>query len=135
VYEINPPGVFDAIFRALDACSAPVIGAARPRLLVIPIREDNGAVTGGLWAHTLFGWLHIEMLVVPEKRRLQGLGSALLGSAEAEARSRGCFGALVDTLSFQATPFYRKHGFEPFGVLEDCPRGHQRLFLQKRFDR
>ena len=134
VYDIATPGVFDAIFQALDESSQPVVGAAKPRLLVIPIHDQDGSVGGGLWAHTLFDWLHIEMLVVPETRRFQGIGSALLAAAETEARKRGCIGGLVDTFSFQAAPFYRKNGFRQYAALEDCPRGHERLYFLKRFD-
>jgi len=39
------PGTFEAIFRALDASSRPVLGPARPRLLVIPIHGIAYALT------------------------------------------------------------------------------------------
>ncbi len=124
--------VFDGIFSALDAASRPIVGPADPRLLVIPIRDGAGAVAGGLWGTTLFQWLEIEMLVVPAEMRQQGLGSALLAAAEAEATARGCIGVCVDTLSFQAERFYRRHGYALLGVLDDCPLGHRRLFFRKR---
>jgi GNAT superfamily N-acetyltransferase len=123
---------FEAIFERLDGASRDVIGPARGRLLVIPIRHDGGDVIGGLWGVTVFRWLHLEMLFVPGPMRGQGVGSALMAAAEGEALSRRCLGIYVDALSFQAGPFYRKKGFATFGVLEDCPPGHQRLFLQKR---
>jgi GNAT superfamily N-acetyltransferase len=72
------------------------------------------------------------MLFVPESMRGRGVGTALLAAAETEARSRNCLGISVDTLSFQAAPFYEKLGFSIFGVLDDCPPGHRRLFFQKR---
>ena len=125
-------GTFEAIFHALDGASSGVIGPAKPRLLVIPIRDSADIVTGGLWGVTMFEWLLLEMLFVPESMRGQGVGSALIASAEAEARSRGCLGVHVDTLSFQAAPFYKKLGYSQFGALDDCPPGHRRLFLQKR---
>jgi len=127
-------GAFEAMFRALEACSEPRIGSAAPRLLVIPINDDAGCVAGGLWGHTQFRWLHIEMLVVPEPVRGRGIGSALMAAAETEARHRGCLGVHVDTFSFQATSFYQKLGFTVFGVLDNFPPGHQRLYFQKRFD-
>ena len=129
------PGTFETIYAALEACSRPVIGPAHPRLLVIPIRDDNGTVAGGLWGYTLFGWLHVQMVFVPEPLRGRGVGAALMTAAEAEARLRGCRGAHVDAFSFQAAPFYRKLGFTQFGKLEDCPPGHDRLFFCKRFAR
>lgn len=129
-----PPGTFEAIYAALEAHSLALIGPARPRLLVIPIRDDNGSVAGGLWGYTLFQWLHVQMLFVPEPLRRLGVGAALMASAEAEARERGCRGAYVDTFSFQAAPFYRKIGFTLFGKLDDCPPGHDRLYFHKRLD-
>ncbi|HEY4041515.1 MAG TPA: GNAT family N-acetyltransferase [Rhodopila sp.] len=124
-------GVFEAIFTALDGASQDVVGPAKPCLLVIPIRNEYATVVGGLWGVTLFGWLQVQMLFVPQTMRGQGLGSALMAAAETEARVRGCVGIYVDALSFQATPFYEKLGFSIFGTLHDCPPGHQRVFLQK----
>lgn len=126
------PGMFQAMFDALDGASRTVIGPADPRLLVIPIRDADGIVAGGLWSVSLFRWLHLEILFVPETMRGQGVGSSLMGLAETEARKRGCLGMQADTLSFQAVPFYQKMGFSQFGAVSDCPPGHQRLFFQKR---
>jgi GNAT superfamily N-acetyltransferase len=132
--DAPPPGTFEAIYAALEASSLAVIGPAKPRLLVIPIRDDGGSVAGGLWGYTLFEWLHVQMLFVPQPLRRLGVGAALMRAAEAEARQRGCRGAYVDTFSFQAAPFYRSIGFTPFGKLDDCPPGHDRLYFCKRFD-
>lgn len=130
----NPdPGTFEAIYAALDASSRETIGPAQPRLLVIPIRADDGAVKGGLWGETSFGWLHVQMLFVPEQLRGRGVGSSLMALAETEARLRGCCGAHLDAFSFQAAPFYRKLGFETFGQLDGFPPGHRRLYLSKLF--
>ena len=91
--DTPPPGTFEAIYAALEASSLALIGPARPRLLVIPIRDDNGAVVGGFWGYTLFEGLHVQMLFVPEPLRGLGIGAALMASAEVEARRRGCRGA------------------------------------------
>jgi GNAT superfamily N-acetyltransferase len=128
-------GTFEAMFQALDAESQPVLGPARPRLLVIPIHDDAGGVAGGFWGHTLFQWLHVQMLLVPATLRGRGIGSALMAFAEAEARRRGCRGALVDAYNFQAAPFYRRIGYTVFGELHDYPPGYDRLYFYKRFDR
>jgi len=134
-FDQPAPGVFEAIYQALDASSQVRIGLAKPRLLVIPIRDDNGVVAGGFWGCTNFQWLRVQMLFVPEKLRGRGVGAGLMATAEREARERGCRGAIVDTLSFQAGPFYQKIGYELFGILEDCPPGYNQLYLCKRFDR
>ena len=122
------------MFQALEASSRPLVGPAQPRLLVIPIHDDAGLVTGGLWACTMFEWMHVQMLFVPEQLRRLGTGSALMAAAEAEARQRGCRGSHVDAFSFQAASFYGRLGYQRFGVLEDFPPGHRRLFVYKRLD-
>ena len=67
----------------------------------------------------------------PERRGL-GHGRHLLLSAEQEALTRGCEGAVLDTFSFQAPDFYRKLGYAIFGQLDDFPSPHRRYFLTKR---
>ncbi len=51
--------------------------------------------------------------------------------AEQEALARGCRNVLVDTMSFQAPGFYRRLGYEEFGVLEGFPGPHSRHFFRK----
>jgi GNAT superfamily N-acetyltransferase len=136
-FELAPsdspaPGTFQAIVQALDESSRSVIGPARPRLLVIPIHDSGGTVVGGFWGATMFEWLHVGLMFVPESMRGQGVGTALMASAEQEALKRGCRGAYVDTFSFQAAPFYEKLGFTLFGILEDYPPGHKQLYFRKR---
>jgi hypothetical protein len=56
-----------------------------------------------------------------------------MARAEEEAIRRGCCHAYLDTFDFQAPGFYRKLGYSEWGVLEDFPPGHQRIFLKKDF--
>jgi GNAT superfamily N-acetyltransferase len=76
----------------------------------------------------------LHYLFLPEDLRGAGLGSSLLRRLEAEARARGCLGVWLDTLSFQARPFYEKHGYALFGSIQDHPPGHARHFLFKRLN-
>jgi hypothetical protein len=49
-------------------------------------------------------------------------------------KARGCIGAHLDTFTFQARPFYERHGYAVFGQLDNYPGGHSRFFLSKRLD-
>jgi GNAT superfamily N-acetyltransferase len=71
---------------------------------------------------------------LPDALRHQRIGSELMARAEAEARARGCIGVYIDTFSFQARPFYEKHGYTVFAEITDYPPGHSRFFLSKRLD-
>lgn len=105
-------------------------GPSQHRLLVLVIRDSAGAVIGGLWAATGYGWLYTQLLAVPESLRGQGVGMRLMQQAEEEAARRGCHHAWVDT-QFGARPFYERLGYVVFGELPDYPPGFSRTFLKK----
>ncbi|HXR02675.1 MAG TPA: GNAT family N-acetyltransferase [Pseudomonas sp.] len=121
------------ILDPLRAYNAAQAGDGLSEKFALFIRDENSdAVLGGLHGRILYRWLFIELLVVPEQTRGQRLGSRLMDMAETFARDRDCIGVWLDTFDFQAPDFYRKHGYEQFGRLDDYPPGHQRLFFQKR---
>ncbi len=123
-----------AIVDVLMAFNEKAGGPARFQPLAILIKDPTtGATIGGLWGRTIYDWLFVELLVVPEQHRRSDLGSRILAQAEAIARDRGCIGAWLDTYAFQAPDFYRKQGYTAFGTIDDHPRGQQRHFFQKRF--
>lgn len=101
--------------------------------LAVLLKQGDDTTVGGLWGSTLFGWLRIDLLFVPESSRGASLGSAIMQRAEALAIARGCIGASLDTYSFQARGFYEKLGYSIVGTITDCPPGGARHFLQKRF--
>ncbi len=107
-------------------------GPGSRRTLCIGIEGEDGTA-GGLYGWTIYDWLFVELLFVPEPMRGQRLGAELVTRAEAEARARGCIGAWLDTFSFQARGFYEKLGYELAGTIPDHPRGGARCILAKRW--
>jgi GNAT superfamily N-acetyltransferase len=71
--------------------------------------------------------LRIDILWLDEAIRGQAWGTRLMQAVEAEAIRRGCHHAFLDTLGFQALPFY----LEVFGHLNDLPVRHSSYFRQK----
>lgn len=125
----------DAVRRAI---STPLVaynegqaGPSEHQPLVLSVQDANGAVIGGLWGATSYGWLYTQLLLVPNNLRGQGLGSQLMQQAEAEAIARGCANAWVDT-QFGAKSFYERLGYAVFGELLDYPPGFSRSYLRKR---
>jgi GNAT superfamily N-acetyltransferase len=100
--------------------------------VVLFLRDPDGTMVGGLLGETYWGWLPIGILWLQEAVRRQGFGSRLLSAAEEEAARRGCRGVHLDTMSFQALPFYQKRGYQVFGELENLPPGNRRIFLFKK---
>lgn len=96
------------------------------------IIKDNGTIIAGIKSDIYhWGILYVEVLFVDESHRHKGLGSALLQKVEEEAKAMGATLVHTDTFDFQALDFYLKHGYEVFGVLEDCPKDHKRYYLKK----
>ena len=101
------------------------------QMLSVFARNEAGELIGGLLGGTYWGWLHIDILWVRADTRQHGLGKQLMHEAETEALRRGCKHAHVDTHDFQAPDFYLHLGYSVWGILDDLPPGHQRIFYRK----
>jgi len=99
--------------------------------LVLDERDASGKLIGGI-ACTIVGlWLEIDSMWVDMSQRYKGLGSQLLIEAEAEAIRRGCKFATLSTYSFQARPFYEKHGYELAYVQRHYPISNIKYHMTK----
>jgi ribosomal protein S18 acetylase RimI-like enzyme len=121
----------DAIRGPLGAYNNERTGREGPRPLVLVLDNPDGRTIGGLWARTVYGWLIVELLFVPEALRGKGAGHDLMALAEREAISRGCHSAWLDTFEFQARGFYERLGYTAFAKLPDNPSGFSRCFMKK----
>lgn len=93
--------------------------------------DSQGNIIAGLLGGTYWGWMYVDILWVHEDHRKNGIGTKLLLEAEKEAIRRGCHHVHLDTMSWQAPDFYRKHGYEVIGILPDIPAGNQKYLLMK----
>ena len=125
-------GARDAIVEPLIAFNIRQTGIQDFRPLAALLRDGAGRIVGGLSGRTVFGWLFVELLFVPETLRGRGLGTELLQRAEREALARGCHDVWLDTFEFQARGFYERLGYRCFGTLADYPAGFSRFFMTKR---
>lgn len=100
--------------------------------LGVYLRDEQGTLLAGLIAQRKGEWLSIDFLWVSETVRGTGVGSELIKVSEQAAREKGCRHALVDTMSFQALPFYQKQGYQLAMTLDDFPLpGMARHYLKK----
>ena len=107
------------------------VGPATVQRFAIYLRDEAQAIHGGLVGFLACQWMSVEWLWVRDSLRGLGHGSALLLAAEAMARDAGCVGTKLDTYEFQARPFYERHGYSVFGVLEGYPAGTRTYYMQK----
>lgn len=80
--------------------------------LAIKVLNADKKIAAGASAKTFGYWLLIDNIWVSEELRGKDIGSKILASLEAAAIKRGCKYSLLDTLNFQARPFYEKFGYK-----------------------
>ncbi|MDB5748051.1 MAG: family N-acetyltransferase [Massilia sp.] len=130
--EAEPdPDDMQALVQGLTEFNAAHLGGEVPEYLLATVREASGTLAGGLLGATYLGWLTIQVLWLNESARARGHGSALVAQAEAEALRRGCKRSFVETLDFQALPFYEKHGYVVHSRIDGFPPGGARYALIK----
>ncbi|WP_419418729.1 GNAT family N-acetyltransferase [Legionella sp. D16C41] len=105
----------------------------KPEVIDINFTIKNGDKTIAGICSEVYIWkiLYISVFFVEESYRNQGLGTMLINKVEEKAKQLGVTLAHLDTFDFQARYFYLKHGYEVFGTLDDCPKGHKRYYMKK----
>lgn len=133
VLQENPdPQIRASLLSLMMTYNESKTGPSGFALLAVALNDpQTGQLIGGLWGRTVYEWLFVEFLFVPDHLRGRGLGATLLRTAEQEAVARGCIGACLDTFDFNAPGFYRKLGYEEFAALDSPKHGFKRRFFRK----
>ncbi len=80
--------------------------------IAIQIKNEQGEIIAGAAGRTFGYWLQLNTLWVADELRGQDIGSQILSAIEQAGKQRGCTKCILDTLNFQAMPFYQKHGYQ-----------------------
>ena len=100
--------------------------------LAVQIKDDKGNIIAGSSARTFGNWLLINTLWVDESLRGQQVGAKILYELESAAKRRGCSLSMLDTLNFQAMPFYKKYRYITKWVQENYPKSGCKYFMVKK---
>ena len=95
------------------------------------IKDSLGAVIGGVSGFSCYGCLYIDMLWLKEELRKQGLGKKLMMEAEKIGCERQCTFSTVDTMDWEALPFYQKLGYSIEFVREGFAKESKMYMLRK----
>lgn len=101
------------------------------KAIAVKLNAENGDVIAGAAGRTFGDWLMINTLWVSETLRGQQVGSKILHKIEQAAQARGCNKVLLDTLNFQAMPFYEKHGYQVQWTQQGYPKTGCRYYMMK----
>ena len=133
IVQVDKPEdpMWGVIGGGIHAYNIKQAGDSQGKQVCFILYSPDGEIAGGLIGETHWGWLYINLLFIIEELRGRGYGHQILTLAEEKARQYGAKHAYLDTFSFQAPDFYKKHGYEVFGELRDFPPGNQRYYLTK----
>ncbi|MBA3535020.1 MAG: GNAT family N-acetyltransferase [Tatlockia sp.] len=93
--------------------------------------KDKGKIIGGALIRAHSDALYIDVLWCVEKYRSKGVGTEIINLINNVARDKGLSKIFVDTYSFQAQDFYKKHSFYTIGTIPKYLKNHDRIFLRK----
>ncbi|RVT44847.1 GNAT family N-acetyltransferase [Rheinheimera sediminis] len=100
--------------------------------LGLKLEDHHGNLIAALAGRTFGHWFYLESLWLDEKVRGKGVGSRLLIEAETLAKARGCSFVILDTLDFQAKPFYERHGYQLEWTQQNYPFTGCKHFMTKK---
>ncbi|GAA58791.1 hypothetical protein P20652_0648 [Pseudoalteromonas sp. BSi20652] len=93
--------------------------------------DEQGELVAGTSGCVFGNWLMISWLWCSDSARGKGLADKLLTALEQAAIELGATTAQLDTLDFQAKPFYEKRGYSVKYQLNNYPRSGTRYFMEK----
>ena len=134
ITEVSEPAEedFEALKNGLNRFNEIYTGFLLKEKVAAFVKDKNDLTVGGILGEIHWGWLYIKGLWVSDSARSKGLGSKLLRKLEEHAFSKGITNYRLETTSFQALKFYKKHGYELFGELPDMPPSFTSYFLKKQ---
>ncbi len=106
--------------------------ASKRQQLGLKLENENGDLVAALAGRTFGHWFYLESLWLDETVRRKGVGSKLLAEAERLAKARGCSFVILDTLDFQARPFYQQHGYKVEWTQANYPFTGCKYFMTKQ---
>ena len=121
----------DIIHRGLLEYNLARIEDKNLKDLGVYLQDETGKKIAGLIGNTHGNWLFVKFLWVSEELRRCNIGSNILNQAEKTAKERGCKYSFLDTFSFQAPEFYKKHGYKEVFTLENYPVTGKRYYFTK----
>ena len=106
----------------------PMAGAAQ---VFACARSEDGELVGGAVGRRWGEYCELLYLWVKPEARRSGLGSELLEAFETRASAHGCRIFILDTFSFQAPEFYKRHNYRVLHEMHGFPHGNTKYTMRK----
>ncbi|MBI5273770.1 MAG: GNAT family N-acetyltransferase [Chlamydiales bacterium] len=130
-YETVPSNYEDILFEGINKEAALAKNMKPIRTFGVFIKDTHETVVGGANGITYYGCLYVDMLWISDTLRHHGYGTRLMQESEKIGRERGCCFATVNTMDFEALPFYQKLGYNIEFIRSGYENDSKVYFLKK----
>lgn len=122
----------DVLFRGISEEAFGAKGLSPIRPFSVFLKDADRSVLGGISGTTFYGSLYIDSLWIASSLRHQGWGTVLMKEAEKIGRQRGVRFATVNTMDWEALPFYEKLGYSVEFTREGYDKESKMFMLRKQ---
>ncbi|MFN7709685.1 MAG: GNAT family N-acetyltransferase [Holosporales bacterium] len=132
--QLEPsPEILERISQGVTDYAQEMRGLPPIEPFAIPLEDENGKLVGGCHGITYYGCIYMDALWIGESHRHQGWGRQLVQQMEAYGVRKGCTFATVNTMDWEALPFYEKLGYTIEFVRGGYPKNSKLYFLRNDF--
>ncbi|HSX03916.1 MAG TPA: GNAT family N-acetyltransferase [Rhabdochlamydiaceae bacterium] len=101
------------------------------RAFSIFIKDQKGTIFGGASGTLFYGSLYVDSLWIDKTLRHQGWGTKLLSEAESMGRKYGASFVTLNTMDWEALPFYQKLGYSIEFIRKGYEKESKMFMLRK----
>lgn len=131
-YQESPSSNDEAVlFNGINEEAFEAVRLPGAKTFAIFIKNSSGQIVGGAKGVSYYGCLYVDMLWVHKELRQLGYGTLLMQKSEQIGKERNCSFAAVNTMNWEALPFYEKLGYEVEFVREGYDKSSTMHFLRK----
>lgn len=130
-FNTVPKEYEEILYRGISEDAFEVKGMPPIKGYSVFMKDSEGRVKGGVSGSIFFGSLYIDSLWVEKAFRGLGWGTKLMQEAEKIGVEHGCRFATLNTMDWEALPFYQKLGYSIEFVREGYDKSSKMFMLRK----
>ena len=121
----------EVLYHGISERAFQAKGLSPIRSFSIFIKDQKEKVIGGTSGTLFYGSLYVDSLWVDETLRNQGWGTKLMEEAEKVGKKHGALFATLNTMDWEALPFYQKLGYSIEFTREGYEKDSKMFMLRK----
>lgn len=130
-HDTIPKECEEILFHEISKAAFDAKGLSSIRTFSIFIRNQKQDIVGGVSGMFIYGSFYVDSLWVDNTLRQQGWGTKLMQEIEKIGKEHGALFMTVDTMDWQALPFYQKLGYSIEFIREGYAKNSKMFMLRK----